>query len=125
MYTAKKTVSHLKAKGRIVLVPFPFDNFSTQKVRPALCLSEPIGKFEHIVLAFISSKIPALLEETDILIDPSENTWSSTGLLIGSVLRLHKIIAIPQSLILRELGVFPVKMEELLDQKIKSIFHLK
>jgi len=100
MYTAQKTESHLKAKGRIVLVPFPFDDFSIQKVRPALCLSEPIGKFDHIVVAFISSKTPALLEDSEILIDPSESNWSATGLLLASVLRLHKIVAIPQSLIL-------------------------
>lgn len=125
MYTAQKTESHLKAKGRIVLVPFPFDDFSVQKVRPALCLSEPIGKFEHIVVAFISSKIPDQLEESDILIDPSDSDWSATGLLAVSVLRIHKIVAIPQSLILRELGAFPVKKEELLGREIKSIFHLK
>ncbi|WP_416377658.1 type II toxin-antitoxin system PemK/MazF family toxin [Algoriphagus persicinus] len=122
MYTPKKTESHLKAKGRIVLVPFPFDDFSLQKVRPALCLSEPIGKFNHIIVAFISSKTSALLEESDILIDPSESNWSATGLLIASVLRLHKIVAIPQSLILR---VYPVKIEEQLERKIKLIFRLK
>ncbi|MCD4798846.1 MAG: hypothetical protein K8R19_07550, partial [Methanosarcinales archaeon] len=25
-------------KGKVVLVPFPFDNLSTTKVRPAICL---------------------------------------------------------------------------------------
>ena len=35
-------------KHSIVLVPFPFDDFSTSKVRPALCLTTEIGQFNHI-----------------------------------------------------------------------------
>jgi mRNA interferase MazF len=29
--------------GRVVLIPFPFDDLSGAKVRPAVCLTEPIG----------------------------------------------------------------------------------
>ncbi len=28
-------------KGKVVLVPFPFDDLSSTKVRPAVCLTEP------------------------------------------------------------------------------------
>lgn len=125
MFTAQKTESHLMASRKIVLVPFPFDDFSLRKVRPALCLSEPIGKFEHVVVAFISSKAPEILEESDLLIDPQKEDWVGTGLLVASVLRLHKIVSIPQNLILRELGSFPYKMDAVLNKKIKAIFHLK
>lgn len=45
-------------KNSIVLVMFPFDDFSTSKVIPALCLTNEIGKYEHVIIAFISSKIP-------------------------------------------------------------------
>lgn len=44
-------------KSSIVLVPFPFDDFSVSKVRPALCLTSEIGKYNHVIIAFISSKI--------------------------------------------------------------------
>ena len=30
-------------KGKIVLVPFPFDDLSATKVRPAVCLTDSIG----------------------------------------------------------------------------------
>lgn len=30
-------------KGKVVLVPFPFDDLMMAKVRPAVCLTEPIG----------------------------------------------------------------------------------
>ena len=33
-------------KGKVVLVPFPFDDLSVAKGRPAVCLTNPIGKFD-------------------------------------------------------------------------------
>lgn len=30
-------------KGKVVLVPFPFDDLSANKVRPAVCLTNPVG----------------------------------------------------------------------------------
>jgi mRNA interferase MazF len=44
---------------KIVLMPFPFDDLSSSKVRPAVCLTDPIGEHEHVVLAFITSRVPA------------------------------------------------------------------
>jgi hypothetical protein len=32
-----------KMKYKVVLVPFPFDDLSSSKVRPAVCLTDPIG----------------------------------------------------------------------------------
>ena len=46
-------------KNSIVLVPFPFDDFSDAKVRPALCLTSEIGYYEHVIIAFISSQLPS------------------------------------------------------------------
>jgi hypothetical protein len=37
-------------KGRIVLVPFPFDDVTASKVRPAVCLTDPIGRHRHVTL---------------------------------------------------------------------------
>ncbi|GDZ95047.1 transcriptional modulator of MazE/toxin, MazF [Planktothrix agardhii CCAP 1459/11A] len=45
-------------KGKVVLVPFPFDDLSATKVRPAVCLTNPIGQYNHIILALITSTIP-------------------------------------------------------------------
>ena len=56
-------------KGKVVLVPFPFDDLSATKVRPAVCLTEPIGPHQHVILAFITSRIPATLQDTDLVLD--------------------------------------------------------
>ncbi len=46
-------------KHKVVLVRLPFDDLSSTKVRPAVCLTEPIGPLQHLILAFVSSRIPA------------------------------------------------------------------
>jgi mRNA interferase MazF len=54
-------------KHKVVLVPFPFDDFSSDKVRPAVCLTDPIGSHDHLILAFITSRVPAT---------PLDSVWS-------------------------------------------------
>lgn len=55
-------------RGKVVLIPFPFDDLSATKVRPAVCLTNPIGPHRHVILAFISSQISPDLLETDIVL---------------------------------------------------------
>jgi hypothetical protein len=35
-------------KNRIVLLPIPFDDLTATKVRPAVCLTNPIGPHKHV-----------------------------------------------------------------------------
>jgi mRNA interferase MazF len=83
-------------KNSIVLVPFPFDDFSASKVRPALCLTNEIGIYNHVIIAFISSIIPEDLIESDIILKKQSDNAIGTGLTIDSVIRLHKIVTIPK-----------------------------
>jgi len=66
-------------KGKVVLVPFPFDDLSDAKVRPAVCLTDPVGSHRHVILAFITSRIPADLMETDIVWIPASLILSPRG----------------------------------------------
>ncbi|SFD88630.1 type II toxin-antitoxin system PemK/MazF family toxin [Thermophagus xiamenensis] len=72
-------------RNYIVLVSFPFDDFSSSKVRPALCLTSEIGKFNHVIIAFISSKIPDDIEDSDVVIKKDSLQWQGTGLVLDSV----------------------------------------
>ncbi len=110
--------------GKIVLVPFPFDDLTTLKVRPAVCLTEPLGKHRHIVLAFIGSRIPDELLITDLLFDSKHDDFVITGLRVTSVLRLHRLITISTNLIRRELGELPPKMTTELKEKMRLLFAL-
>ena len=105
-------------KGKVVLVPFPFDNLSASKVRPAVCLTEPIGDHRHVVLAFITSREP---EE---LLDPERPGYVETGLRVQSVLRLHRLMTVSTSLVRRELGDLSSDMQTDVDEKLRTLFDL-
>lgn len=109
-------------KNSIVLIPFPFDDFSLTKVRPALCLTSGIGLHDHVIIAFISSKIPDILLDSDFVIKKNSDYWVDTGLSVDSVIRLHKIVSIPKSLIKRRLGKISTDLEKIILQKIIQLF---
>lgn len=109
-------------RNKIVLIPFPFDTFETTKVRPALCLTDSIGPHQHVVLAFISSRIPDDLLDSDLVIDSNEEDFGVTGLRVSSVLRLHRLMTASTSLIKRELGMLSPAMQERVLSKLTKIF---
>ena len=109
-------------KNSIVLVPFPFDDFSDSKVRPALCLTSEIGKYNQIIIAFISSRIPEDMVDSDVLISYQSEKSMGTGLVQDSVIRLHKIVTIPKSLIRRKLGNINKSVEIEVLKKLRQLF---
>lgn len=110
----------LNMKHKIVLVPFPFDDFSATKVRPAICLTDKIGKYNHVVIAFITSQIEKSIEKTDILIPKTQQT----GLKTESAIKLHRIVTIPIYLIKRELGLLPNSYNDVVTSKLKELFEI-
>ncbi len=112
-------------KGKVVLVPFPFDNLSSTKVRPAVCLTEPIGMHRHVVIAFITSQAHADLLETDLVIDEQEAEFIKTGLRVSSTLRLHRLITVTTSIIQRELGILPTSMQKAVEKSLRKLFDLQ
>lgn len=112
------------SKGKVVLVPFPFDDLSAAKVRPAVCLTDPIGSHDHIVLAFITSRIPADLMDSDIVLDANQFDFASTGLQLTSTLRLHRLMTVSASLILRELGILSADVQTQVASKLHTLFGL-
>jgi mRNA interferase MazF len=111
-------------KGKVVLVPFPFDDLSTFKVRPALCLTEPIGANRHIVVAFITSRIDTELSATDVLFDPAQADFAATGLKVASTLKLHRVITVTATLIRRELGLLSPPQQVLVDDGLRRLLGL-
>src|SRR6266850_8315245 len=83
--------NHFMTRGKTVLVPFPFDDLSATKVRPALCVTDEIGPFRHVVLAFITSQSPPDPQPTDLMIAPGQPDYAKTGLRGKGTLRLHRL----------------------------------
>jgi mRNA interferase MazF len=111
-------------RGKVVLVPFPFDDLSAAKVRPAVCLTDPVGPHRHVILAFITSRILADLMETDIVLDTSQPDFAITGLRVSSTLRLHRLMTASTSLILRELGELSLDIQAQVADKLRKLFGL-
>jgi mRNA interferase MazF len=109
---------------RVVLVPFPFDDLSGQKVRPAVCLTNAVGSLRHVVLAFITSTVPATLEPTDIVLTPGTADFASTGLRVHSTLRLHRMVTVAVPIIRRQLGALTPGLQSQVQHRFRVLFAL-
>ena len=107
---------------KVVLVPFPFDDLSGQKVRPAVCLTDAVGIHRHVVLAFISSVLPAVPEPSDFLLIPTLRDFARTGLRVPSVLRLHRVVTVSVTVIRRQLGVLAPSIQTQVNQRLRTLF---
>ena len=112
-------------RHRVVLVPFPFDDLSSVKVCPAVCLTDPIGPHRHVILAFITSRVPAGLLTTDLVMDSGDPDFSSTGLRVSSTLQLHRLMTATTTLIRRELGALSPRFGSQIDGRLRRLFDLK
>ena len=72
-------------KGDIVFVRFPYTDMTIAKPRPALVLHE---EKDEVVLAYISSRIPIIPSDTDVLVLRRDSSFEATGLKRDSVIKL-------------------------------------
>jgi len=110
-------------KGDIVVVKFPFllkEGREVQKGRPALVVnnSEVKKRYNNVVLAAITSRIPLEVMEVEIVLEPE----NSIGLIKKSLLRLDFIMTISEELISRKIGVISKQVMEMVDGKLKRLF---
>ena len=78
-------------KNSVVLVPFPFDDNSIAKLRPALCLTSETGEYTTMsLLPLFQVRSLDKPIESDVVIKKNSPVWHGTGLTADSVLRLHK-----------------------------------
>jgi mRNA interferase MazF len=108
----------------IVLASFPFGDTTGMKLRPVLLLTGPLGDVPEILVAYISSVLPATLLPTDILLDPFAAENTSTNLKSISVLRLHKLATIHARNIVRHLGVLGSQTGNEVDKRLRQLLQL-
>ncbi len=104
-------------RGTIVLVRFPFTDYSSEKLRPAVVISADNKK--DVCVAFISSIVPLELEKADFLLTKKDEEFASTGLKKDSVFRMNKIATIDKGIILGKLGKVSDGLQERLDEKLR------
>jgi len=82
--------------GEVVLLEFPFTGIVDAKRRPALVLLDTGD--DDIVVARVTSQI------TRTQFDVELAEWQKVGLLLPSVIRVHKLATLAKSLVRRRLG---------------------
>lgn len=103
-------------KGDILLISFPFTDFSGTKVRPAVILMETEL---DVTVAFITSQFK-WREPFDLILSPS----AYNGLKSESLVRISKIGSIDKKLILGQIGKLSNQEILQLDQLLKLALHL-
>jgi len=111
-------------KYKIVLVPFPFDDLSSSKVRPAVCLTNEIEPYGHIVLAFITSNTSTIPSDTDLAINSHDTDFDQTGLKVSSTVRLHRLMTVSKAVIQRRLGELSNNQQKDIDYRLRTLFGL-
>jgi len=112
-------------RGKVVLVPFPFDDLATLKARPAICLTEPLTAHRHIVLAFVTSREPDDPVGTDVAIETDDPDFAQTGLQLRSTVRTHRLLTVASSIIKRELGSLSPRLQTRVSEAVHRLFELK
>jgi len=69
-------------------------------------LTNPIGVRRQVIVAYITSRIPTTLLETDIVLDSTSLDFPTTGLRVSSTIRLHHLVTVSTEIIPRNLGEF-------------------
>lgn len=111
-------------RGDIVLVPFPFTNLTTEKLRPAVIVSNDPQETD-VVIAFISSIVPPKqLAKTDYLLQPDHPDSLKTGLKKASVFKMKKLLTIDRGKIVRRLGRVSPAIQKELDVRLRDAFGL-
>lgn len=86
-------------RGDIILVPFPFTDLSSAKIRPALVLSQKKDDSLDMVVCFISSQLDAINAHC-VRIEPK----ASNGLKVASLVRFDKLATLDRRIALGVLG---------------------
>ena len=102
--------------GEIVLLAFPYADQRGVKRRPALVLLDT-GNGD-VVVARVTSK------QVQTGYDVKLIEWKQAGLLLPSVVRLHKLATLQKTLVERQLGVLTTKDSLRVKAKIQQIWRL-
>ena len=65
--------------GEIYLARFPFGDVPGMKLRPVLLLTESIGSVPEVLVAYISSVLPAQPLPSDLIVDPATPEFQGTA----------------------------------------------
>ena len=93
-------------------------------MRPVLLLTGSIGSVPEVLVAYISSVVPAEPLPSDLIVDPATPEFQSTNLKVTSALRLHKLATIHTTSVRRYLGRISATIESEVNAKLRVLLNL-
>jgi len=122
---SKHSTQPLLKRGDVVLVPFPFTDLTSQKLRPAVIISVDPQRID-VVIAFVSSVVsPEELSATDYVLRQDDADFLKTGLRKTSTFRMRKLLTIERSSIIRRLGRVSPAIQKELDIRLRRAVGLQ
>ena len=110
-------------KGDIILVPFPFTDLSSTKLRPAVVLWVDLSGSD-ITICFISSQNVNKISLEEFIIETTDPEFPKTGLKSTSKVRVARIVTLERNLVTRKLGRLEPKFLKKLDNCLRYTFQL-
>ena len=89
--------------------------------RKQLSRARSIGSIPEVMVAYISSVLPAQPLPSDVILDPTQPAFRTTNLKVPSALRLHKLATIHASSLARHLGVLEPDQRGVVAAKLKAL----
>ncbi len=105
-------------RGAIVLIPFPFTDLSSQRIRPALVVSDDEKSGDDAIVVFISSVIPRHIRKTEFVIMDTHPSFLATGLKVPSVIKCDKIATLDRRIIIGEMGHITEAIQKEIDARL-------
>ena len=103
--------------GEIIIVSFPFTNLHEEKARPAVIVSTTNDAYQDVVVCMISSIVPTLLNNQQVLLIPS----AINNLRSESVIKIARICTLQKSKVIASIGKLDaVEMKQFV-QSFKSL----
>ena len=110
--------------GEIYLARFPFGDVPGMKLRPVLLLTGSLGLVPEVLVAYISSVLPAQPLPSDLILDIATPEFQGTHLKVTSALRLHKLATIHCSSLTRHLGALESPQYPIVAEKLRGLLGL-
>jgi mRNA interferase MazF len=107
--------------GDIILVPFPFAEFTNRKVRPCVVICTTKDKYHDLVVSAISSVVPDKLSGNEILVESDTlNSLRKT-----SVIKVDRIVTVKSTDVIAKIGELSEKYKEEFIKKFKNLVENK
>jgi mRNA interferase MazF len=104
-------------QGDIILLPFPYDDFSNQKIRPAIIVGKKRSKVGAYIIAKITTEIRG--DENSFRL---ESPFLSVPTAKTSEVRCNELLAVSEKIFIRSISQLDKSQVVLLCDKIKTNF---